>query len=281
MRPNLLIAGCGKCGTTTLSYLLDKHPQIYMSKPKEPNFLSYANVFDKGWEWYESIFLPGKGCKVLGEASVSYTMEEYENSVMNKIKEHLKDIKVIYIARNPINRLESVYMEHHDSGYKNGWLLPYDLQEATKYRPEMLKNSLYWERTEYLRQILPNENILYLCLEDLVNTPQNLLDECYEFLCVDPFIIKNADTVQKNKSSLKSYDSKLLRFLKKRKTIFDLQPDFLIKLENKFLRNSFGNATIHWDRDFREYFINFMKKDVSNYLRLANKPSDFWGREYI
>ena len=280
MKPNLLIAGCGKCGTTTLAYLLDQHPQIYISKPKETNFLSHENIFEKGWEWYESKFLPGKDFKILGEASVSYTTKEYENIVRDRIKEHLKDIKVIYIARNPIKRLESVFMEHHDSGYKNGWLMPYNLQEAAKYRPEMLRNSLYWERTEYLRQILPEENILYLCLEDLANAPQNLLDNCYKFLCVEPFKIKTTATIQRNKSSMKSYDSKFLRFLKKRKTFFNLQPEFLIKLENNFLRNSFGNSTIHWDRDFKEYFVNFMKKDVSMYLKQVNKPSDFWGREY-
>ena len=205
MKPNLLIAGCGKCGTTTLAYLLGQHPQIFMSSPKEPNFFSYDDIYGKGWEWYKSIFSAGKGCRILAEASVSYTMKEYEQRVMERIGEHIPEIKVIYIARNPYKRFESVYMEHHDSGYKNGWLLPYTLHEAAYYRPEMLINSLYWDRTEYLRKILPEENILYLCLEDLIDFPQEFLKKCYMFLEVDMYKFENPAAVQKNKSSKKIF----------------------------------------------------------------------------
>lgn len=38
--PNFLIIGAAKSGTTTLYQYLCKHPQIFMSTPKEPNFFA-------------------------------------------------------------------------------------------------------------------------------------------------------------------------------------------------------------------------------------------------
>ena len=208
-------------------------------------------------------------------------MKEYEKHVMQRIEEHIPNVKVFYIARNPYKRFESVYKEHHDSGYENDWLIPFTLHEAAHYRPEMLVNSLYWERTEYLRRILPEENILYLCLEDLIDSPQTFLNKCYDFLGLDHIKFENPTTVQKNKGSLKYYDSKVLRFLKKHKKFYKFQPETLIKLENKFLRKSFSNSKLNWNNLFTEYFINFMKEDVSKYLKQINKPPDFWGKEFI
>ena len=36
--PNFFIPGVAKCGTTTLHDLFEKHPQISMSKIKEPGY---------------------------------------------------------------------------------------------------------------------------------------------------------------------------------------------------------------------------------------------------
>ncbi len=36
--PNLFIIGSPKCGTTSLANWLNDHPQIFMSKRKEPEF---------------------------------------------------------------------------------------------------------------------------------------------------------------------------------------------------------------------------------------------------
>lgn len=41
-KPNLFIVGAPKCGTTALAEYLDSHPNIFMCRPKEPNY--YANA---------------------------------------------------------------------------------------------------------------------------------------------------------------------------------------------------------------------------------------------
>ena len=45
-KPNLLIVGAAKSGTTSLHHYLNQHNEIFMSKHKEPHFLinNEANV---------------------------------------------------------------------------------------------------------------------------------------------------------------------------------------------------------------------------------------------
>lgn len=38
--PNFLIIGAAKAGTTSLYYYLDQHPEVFMSKTKEPRFFA-------------------------------------------------------------------------------------------------------------------------------------------------------------------------------------------------------------------------------------------------
>ena len=38
--PNFLLVGAAKCGTSSLHKYLDQHPEIFMSKVKEPRFIS-------------------------------------------------------------------------------------------------------------------------------------------------------------------------------------------------------------------------------------------------
>ena len=53
MKPNFLVIGAMKCGTTSLCSLLDQHPDIFMSNPKETYFFSNDEVYQKGLKCYE------------------------------------------------------------------------------------------------------------------------------------------------------------------------------------------------------------------------------------
>ena len=41
--PNFLIVGAPKSGTTPLANTLDRHPDVYFSPLKEPNFFSHTS----------------------------------------------------------------------------------------------------------------------------------------------------------------------------------------------------------------------------------------------
>ena len=44
--PNFIIIGAAKSATTTLTTILPKHPDIFISKPKEPKFLGVTTTKD-------------------------------------------------------------------------------------------------------------------------------------------------------------------------------------------------------------------------------------------
>src|SRR5205085_1072 len=70
-KPNFLIAGAGKAGTTSLHDYLGQHPDIFMSSFKEPNYF----VPDYGyndWEKYLSLFRGARSEEAIGESSTGY-----------------------------------------------------------------------------------------------------------------------------------------------------------------------------------------------------------------
>ena len=44
MLPNFFIVGEPKSGTTSVHFYLDKHPDVFMSEPKEINYFSYEDL---------------------------------------------------------------------------------------------------------------------------------------------------------------------------------------------------------------------------------------------
>jgi hypothetical protein len=79
VKPNFLILGAPKCGTTSLATWLADHPNVYFSPIKEPGFFStdVGNQLVKNPEVYARLF-DGAGPEHLavGEASTSYLISK-------------------------------------------------------------------------------------------------------------------------------------------------------------------------------------------------------------
>ena len=71
--PNLFIPGAAKSGTTTLHELLNLHPEISMSKVKEPVFWNnkkFEKYIEQDWLNYKKLFV--EKSKICGESTTSY-----------------------------------------------------------------------------------------------------------------------------------------------------------------------------------------------------------------
>ena len=44
LKPNLIIAGATKCGTTSIYKYLNQHPDISFCEPKEPNYFIKKSI---------------------------------------------------------------------------------------------------------------------------------------------------------------------------------------------------------------------------------------------
>ena len=52
--PNFLIVGANRCGTTSLHYYLNEHPQVFMAPRKELRFFTHDSKYIRGLGFYES-----------------------------------------------------------------------------------------------------------------------------------------------------------------------------------------------------------------------------------
>ncbi len=105
--PDFIMIGAMRAGTTALHRLLAAHPQVAMSREKEPDFFIAERNFDRGLKWYRGLF-PEEG-RVRGEASPNYAKCDIFPGVPQRIHAHLPDVRLVYVVRDPVDRLLSHY----------------------------------------------------------------------------------------------------------------------------------------------------------------------------
>jgi len=111
--PTFIVIGAGKCGTTSLHAYLDLHPEISMSKVKETNhFLSGCRAFQGRTidEWRDYIATMDARSPVRGESSPTYSTYPRFEGVPKRISESIPDVKLIYLVRDPVERIVSQYL---------------------------------------------------------------------------------------------------------------------------------------------------------------------------
>jgi len=209
---DFLVPGFSKCGTTTLCALLAQHPDLYIPELKEPWYFS-ARDFPRQQAEYIQHFSPALPGQLLGEGSVSYSGSAMGDVSAVRIKENNPDCRFIFIARNPLHRIESSYREMHHSGVKFGLNAPYDLAECLSVFPQMIEDSLYFARISNYVDTFGSDSILVLFLEDLTRHSQLEMEKCFRHLGVDS-TFGIVEELRLNEGASKFYDSRILRYLR-------------------------------------------------------------------
>lgn len=179
MRPNFVIIGAQKAGTTSLWRYLGRHPQVFMSRIKEPNFFVAEIGWSRGIEWYESIFAPAadKGAAAVGEASPNYTMSPGLAGVPQRMAGAIPDARLIYVLRHPVERMISSYLHALTHGSET---LP--IGRALVERPQYADTSRYAMQIEQYLRHFDRTQLLVIVSEDLKSRPAETLDRVLGFL---------------------------------------------------------------------------------------------------
>lgn len=114
MLPTFIVIGAMKCGTTSLYYALDAHPEIEMSDRKETDFFIRARNYRRGTDWYEDRF-PASG-QARGECSPNYTKAHLFPRVARRMHDLVPDVHLVYMVRDPIDRIVSHYVGNRAVG---------------------------------------------------------------------------------------------------------------------------------------------------------------------
>ncbi|MDX1600396.1 MAG: sulfotransferase [Anaerolineales bacterium] len=166
-RPNLFIVGAMKCGTTSLHHYLNQHPDIFMSEPKEPQYLVDSPWYPKDLDWYLELFREAGDAIYAGESSTFYSKLPVYPGVPERISRLSPDARIIYLMRDPIDRIISHYW--HMVRQIGEWR---PLRHLLDVDVEYLAYSDYALQLEPYLDIFGRDRVYTLTLEAMKTDPQ-------------------------------------------------------------------------------------------------------------
>ena len=294
--PDFFIPGAAKCGTTTLHDLLGKHPQISMSKIKEPGYWKnkkFNNFSETEISNYKNLFINKSVLK--GESSTAYM---FHDSFIKNIKKHYDTYpKFIFILRNPIERYQSHFnwmkglgleKNNIDNSISNGCV--FNFKEYEDYPKFYFEFGFYhmW----IMRFVLNfgKQNIKLITLEDLINNKISVLNSCYEFLGVNK--INFVNDIRSNKSKkiifptifhfLRKSISQRMKYTKLLKYVTSSRIRFVTKQIIKQIINNWVSFNLNTDymsnnsrKKLRELYFDDVKKLKSTFKSKFSMWKDF------
>jgi hypothetical protein len=191
--PNLFIIGAMKAGTTSLHDCLSRHPDIFMSGLKEPQYFApHAKRFHGVWgqghelpepgiDWYLRLFEEAGDARYLGESSTGYTKDPWVSGCARRIYAFNPDARLIYILRDPVERTISHY-----------WYNVVGLTETLPMMEAIRSNEHYMAFSHYSRQLQPYldtfgaGSIYVLTMESLIEAPAETLRALLLWMGLEP-----------------------------------------------------------------------------------------------
>ena len=291
--PNLLIVGAAKSGTTSLHNYLKQHPEIFMSNHKEPHFLINKEIGEnripkgvKKLNEYSSLFDGSDTFKYRGESSAMYL--QFPNIAIKNIKKYLeKDIKIIIMLRNPIDRAFSGYQHVkrfnvdeeltfaqaldvcEDRYFKQTSLTP-----ATRY----IHIGMYYDFVKKFMHSFSGQ-VHVIIYDDFITDTQNELSKVFSFLKVKKIDVNITEKYMvggwkwknrffKNTFMKKSFLKKIIKIIAPFK--------FLRIFLNDLFKYLFTMPDDKMDISVRKKLQNIYKNDVINLSKLLNRDLNFW-----
>ena len=195
-KPNFLIIGTIKGGTSSLYFYLTKHPSVLPAVEKEMHFFDVN--FHKGIDWYLSQFpaIPEQQNFWTGEATPNYM---YSVEAANKLFSYFPKIKLIVILRNPIERAISHYymdkrLGQQQKNFAEAITVETKILEKMMNQPQTNANFLRGRKSRYLSlglylyflqewmNIFPRKQFLILKSEDMYENPAAITKQVFDFL---------------------------------------------------------------------------------------------------
>lgn len=196
-KPDFIIGGAARAGTTWLCRALCLHRGIYMPpSPPEPKFFPHDNIFARGLEYYcETFFSQAPHGACCGEKSTAYLDTP---GTAARIHQLCPDVKLIFMLREPVERAFSNFLWTKQNGFEDEYSFERALaieQVRTATLPESLRlvkpfsyaeRSLYADLLRPYFALFPRTSILCLKMEDIHRDPTVLIQKALDFLRITP-----------------------------------------------------------------------------------------------
>ncbi len=311
--PNLFIVGAPKCGTSSLHYWLSQHPEIFMSKPKEPRFFCTDQIKEadnfhnkkvdyfqyRQWEEYLNLFKTVGDEKIAGESTPRYL---YSHEAPKNIYNFNKNSKIIILLREPFEFLRSYHsqtLKNHENiknfekaiqveekRKKGEYKIPFQaVAPSVLYYSDKAKFSYYIYK--YLKTF-PNNQVKIILFNNIKNNPLYTYKSILNFLNVENI---NFKPILEKKNPNKLIKIKFFHhFLQSReyttikKPLQKILPKAIRKEIYFFIKNK--NETIQprepLNKDFEFKLKKQFKIEVNNLSQITKKDLlKLWGYDKI
>lgn len=193
---DFLVIGAQKSGTSALHYQLKQHPAVGVGQSKELHFFDNEKIFRGGrsakYTRLQASFDFGSGASVYGESTPIYL---YWPAAPARIWEYNKDIKLVAVLRNPVERAFSHWRMEKSRGFDAISFSEAIRTERVRCRVALpnhhrvfsyVDRGFYAEQVRRYQRYFPDEQLCFLPYEDFRESPEQTMHSIFTFLGVDP-----------------------------------------------------------------------------------------------
>ena len=293
-KPNFLIIGAAKAGTTSICHYLNQHPQIYISPVKEPRFFApefyttqangllrdQARTSIMSVAEYENLFAAVQNEVAIGEASTEYL---FFPQTPQRIAQLIPDSKIIAILRHPVDRAFSAFcyqvrddcetltfeaaleqeLVRANQGWRPGWLY-----QASGFYYEQLKR--------YFAVFEPEQIQVYL-YDELRANSLKVTQDIYQFLGVKKNFVPRLTKRNISKMPRNKWLNSLLKRQNPIKTTAQIVlPSTAQKaIAQKIKQHNLTDKPV-LAQQTRKQLLKLYRKDIKNLEKLIHKDLSHW-----
>lgn len=297
MKPNFLVAGVAKCGTTSLFFYLEQHPEVCI--PKKETFYFIADLYknpsdDKRGrrdpsriiataEQYDKLY---DNCTsgAVGEVSTCYV--HYYKTAIPRIKETLGDLPIIIVIRQPVERLFSGYKHFLRMEREN-----LSLEEALEAEEKRagLRWDFMWQYKGlgfYADAIAAYQEhfsrVKIVLQEDLISKAEETMKDIFQFIGVNSNFVPDT-SVKYNISDPQSHNAWFKYLFGNRGVKSLLKPlvkKFMQDKTKRKIMHSFRKpnqeAAVKLDAELKKKLLEIYKADILKTQSLIKRDLSHW-----
>lgn len=280
-RVELFIIGASKAGTTSICSLLDSHPGLTLSNPKEPCFFSARSYRDEpaSFAAYHRCFKGPKDTMWLdGSTTYTRTTQPKYHGAAARIASYNPDARLIYVVRHPMERIESLWIQHCSERKTK---MSRDFNHAVRaFSDAFIDGTNYSLQLEAYRQHFPDEQLHVAFFDDFRDDPDTFLGELQDFAGLERHTLV-AEKVVWNSRASKVSDHPVLarlrtgRLGKSLALVRHVQPLYKVA---RWLRDSTAQKveTPTWSPEVRRWARDQLEEPITEFLETYGQGRIHW-----
>ena len=196
-KPNFLIIGAQKAGTSSLRKFMERNPNYFYTPRRELHFWNRDREYRDGQgvaEYFKN-FEEAAPNQIVGEKSPSYLPSQ---SAAERIAFHLPQVKIVAILRDPADRAYSAYLHGRrigaipqDRTFSRA-IQDYQINQGVPYG-DVVSQGFYFESLERYFKNFDAEQIHVMSFSKLTESPVLILPELMKFLMPAEFDVQSTD----------------------------------------------------------------------------------------